>query len=400
MGSLRRDKGSGDQPRWIASQGRWRARFTHPDTGIRLAVYSHIKGRAGARQCTARRDAALAAIDTALDAEQGTQTLARYLDRWLETVARPSLRPRSFERYEGIVRLHIVPGLGSVKLAKLRAQHIADLYASLHKPRMVTITHARSVRTVERAMSASSIRYLHAVLHSALAQAVEWRIIADNPADRVRLPAKTSEAMTPLTPEQARDFLEAIRGHPLETLFTLAIATGMRQGEILGLRWADLDGHRLHIRHTLVRMDGGWWLGDPKTPHSRRTIELTEPTVKALRAYRARRAKALLALGHRLTSEDLIFSDASGTPLHGRHVTQRHLAPLLREAGLPAIRFHDLRHTYATLQLAAGTNPKLVAEVLGHKDVGITLDRYSHSQPTMHREAAERLDAMLGRTSG
>ena len=144
----------------------------------------------------------------------------------------------------------------------------------------------------------------------------------------------------------------------------------------------------------------GWWLGDPKTPHSRRTIELTEPTVKALRAYRARRAKALLALGHRLTSEDLIFSDASGTPLHGRHVTQRHLAPLLREAGLPAIRFHDLRHTYATLQLAAGTSPKLVAEVLGHKDVGITLDRYSHSQPTMHREAAERLDAMLGRSSG
>ncbi|PZR65221.1 MAG: hypothetical protein DLM71_00165 [Chloroflexi bacterium] len=101
-----------------------------------------------------------------------------------------------------------------------------------------------------------------------------------------------------------------------------------------------------------------------------------------------------------LTSEDLIFSDASGAPLHGRHVTQRHLASLLREASLPAIRFHDLRHTYATLQLAAGTSPKLVAEVFGHQDVGITLDRYSHSQPAMHREAAERLDAMLGRSSG
>jgi integrase len=400
MASLRRDKGSGDQPRWIASQDRWRARFTHPDTGKRVAVYSFLKGRAGARQCAERRDAALAAVDDALDAERAAQTLAQFLERWLETVARPNLRPRSFERYEGIVRRYLVPELGAVKLGRLRTRHIADLYASLRLPRTVTITHARSVRTVERAMSAASLRYLHAVLHGALSQAVEWRIIASNPADRVRLPAKTGEVMTPLAPDQVPTFLEAIRNHPLEAVFTLAIATGMRQGEILGLRWRDLDGRRLHVRHTLVRMNGGWWLGDPKTPQSRRTIELTDPTVKVLRAHRRRRAKHFLRLGHRLTADDLIFTDDGGMPLHGRHLTERHLRPLLREAGLPEIRFHDLRHTYATLQLAVGTNPKLVAEVLGHKDVGITLDRYSHSQPAMQREAAERLDALLGRSPG
>lgn len=388
------------QPRWIASQDRWRARFTHPDTGKRVAVYSFLKGRAGVRQCAERRDAALAAVDDALDAEQAAQTLAQFLERWLETVVRPNLRPRSFERYEGIVRRYLVPELGAVKLGRLRTRHIADVYASLRLPRAVTITHARSVRTVQRAMSAASLRYLHAVLHGALSQAVEWRIIASNPADRVRLPAKTGEVMTPLAPDQVPTFLEAIRDHPLEVVFTLAIATGMRQGEILGLQWRDLDGSRLHVRHTLVRMNGGWWLGDPKTPQSRRTIELTDPTVTMLRAHRRRRAKHFLRLGHRLTADDLIFIDDSGMPLHGRHVTERNLRSLLRSAGLPEIRFHDLRHTYATLQLAVGTSPKLVAEVLGHKDVGITLDRYSHSQPAMQREAAERLDALLGRNSG
>jgi len=206
--------------------------------------------------------------------------------------------------------------------------------------------------------------------------------------------------MTPLAPDQVPTFLEAIRDHPLEVVFTLAIATGMRQGEILGLQWRDLDGSRLHVRHTLVRMNGGWWLGDPKTPQSRRTIELTDPTVTMLRAHRRRRAKHFLRLGHRLTADDLIFTDDSGMPLHGRHVTERNLRSLLRSAGLPEIRFHDLRHTSATLQLAVGASPKLVAEVLGHKDVGITLERYSHSQPAMQREAAERLDALLGRNSG
>ncbi|MBA3586373.1 MAG: site-specific integrase [Chloroflexi bacterium] len=179
----------------------------------------------------------------------------------------------------------------------------------------------------------------------------------------------------------------------------MAIATGMRQGELLGLRWRDVDwdGRRIGVRHTLVRMGGQWWLGDPKTAASRRAIDLTPPTLDVLRAHRIRQAKALLGIGHRATVDDLIFTDAAGDPLWGRHVTTRQLRPLLRRAELPRIRFHDLRHTFATLQMAAGTNPKIVSEMLRHKDVQITLDRNSHSLPTLQAEAMGRLDVILGR---
>ena len=137
------------------------------------------------------------------------------------------------------------------------------------------------------------------------------------------------------------------------------------------------------VHHTLIRLDGRWWLGEPKTPKSRRAIDLTGPTLDLLRTHRARQAERLLAMGHALTDDDLIFCDAAGEPLWGRHVTTLQLKALLRRAELPPIRFHDLRHTFATLQLAAGTNPKIVSEVLGHKEIAVTLDRYSRALPTM-----------------
>jgi integrase len=136
------------------------------------------------------------------------------------------------------------------------------------------------------------------------------------------------------------------------------------------------------VHHTLIRLDGRWWLGEPKTPKSRRAIDLTGPTLDLLRTHRARQAERLLAIDRALTDDDLIFCDAAGEPLWGRHVTTLQLKTLLGRADLPPIRFHDLRHTFATLQLAAGTNPKIVSEVLGHKEIAITLDRYSHSLPT------------------
>ncbi len=206
--------------------------------------------------------------------------------------------------------------------------------------------------------------------------------------------------MRPLTTSEARRFLDAARAHPLEALFTLALTSGMRQGELLGLRWRDIDwaARRVSVHHTLVRMHGRWWLGDPKTAKSERGVALTDPTLDVLRVHRARHAERLLAIGHRVTDDDFVFSDDGGEPLWGRHVTTREFQPLLRRAELPPIRFHDLRHTFATLQLAAGTNPKIVSEVLGHKDVAITLDRYSHAMPTMQVEAMGRLDAILGRS--
>ena len=157
----------------------------------------------------------------------------------------------------------------------------------------------------------------------------------------------------------------------------------MRQGELLGLRWRDVDwaARRISVHHTLVRMHGRWWLGDPKTAKSERAVALTDPTIDLLRAHRAHQAERLLAIGHRVTDDDFVFCDDAGEPLWGRHVTTREFGPLLRQAELPPIRFHDLRHTFATLQLAAGTNPKVVSEVLGHKDVG------HHPRPLQPRHA-------------
>ena len=398
MGDIRRDKGTGERPRWVPSLRRWRARYMDAD-GKRRAAYSSTPGRAGAREAAAKRDVALRQVALGMIGDP-RQTVEQLLEHWLTDVAAVKLRPRSLERYEGIVRRYLIPAIGALELRALTPQHIAKLYAGLAAPREVTVTHARSRRTAVRTISAATLRYVHAVLHGALEQAMTWRLILSNPAARATLPRMNTPEMRPLTPDEARHFLGAVRGHPLEALFVLAIATGMRQGELLALRWRDLDWatRRVAVRHTLVRMGGRWWFGDPKTATSQRPIDLTEPTLEVLRAHRFRQAEALLATGHRVTDDDLIFTDATGDPLWGRQVTTRELRPLLRRAELPRIRFHDLRHTFATLQLAAGTNPKIVSEMLGHKEVHITLDRYSHALPTLQAEAMGRLDVILGRT--
>ena len=400
MAAIRRDKGSGEQPHWVPAMRKWRARYVDAE-GRRRSVTSSKPGRAGAREAAARRDEALRKA-TAGVLSNPQLTVADLLERWLSDVAAMKLRPRSLERYEGIVRRQLIPALGTVRLRALTPHHVAGAYAKIAKPREVTVSHARSRKTEMRAASPATLRYAHAVLHGALDQAVAWRLIERNPAAGASLPRATTPEMRPLSPPEARRFLEAAAGHPLEPLFVLAITTGMRQGELLGLRWRDVRwrARRIEVHHTLVRMSGRWWLGEPKTTKSRRSIEVTSATIELLRTHWASHAERLLASGHRMTDDDFIFADAAGEPLWGRHVTTLTLKGLLRRAGLPAIRFHDLRHTFATLQLAAGTNPKIVSEVLGHKEVGITLDRYSHALPTLHTKAMARLDALLGRTGG
>ncbi len=398
MAATRRDKGSGEQPRWRPSEGRWRARYVDA-LGVRRSVYSSTPGRAGAREAAAKRDEAIRRAELGIVSNPHL-TVGDLLERWLTEVAPLRLRPSSLVRYRGIIREQLLPTVGRIPLAALAPEHVARAYAELAAPREVTINHARARYTEPRARSQAAIRYAHAVLHRALDQAVIWRLIERNPATGAVLPRRSRPEMRPLSTPEARRFLEATGGHPLEALFTLALTTGMRKGELLGLRWRDVDWatRRISIHHTLVRLHGRWWLGDPKTAKSERSVTLTDPTIDLLRAHRAHQAERLLAIGHRLTDDDFLFSDDAGDPLWGRHVTTREFGPLLRQAELPPIRFHDLRHTFATLQLAAGTNPKIVSEVLGHKDVAITLDRYSHALPTMQTEAMARLDALLGRS--
>jgi integrase len=205
--------------------------------------------------------------------------------------------------------------------------------------------------------------------------------------------------MHPLSPDEVRRLLEAASGDRLEALYVLAINTGMRRGELLGLKWSDVDleGGRLSIRRTLTRTDNGKrvTLGEPKTKGSRRTVRLTQRAIEALRSHLERQLGDIEAAGDLYYDRGLVFTTETGTPINPSNLRQRSFAPLLKRAGLPHIRFHDLRHTCATLLLSKGVHPKFVQELLGHASIAITLDTYSHMLPGMGDQTATAMEDAL-----
>jgi integrase len=205
------------------------------------------------------------------------------------------------------------------------------------------------------------------------------------------------QTMTTLTPEQVRDLLVAAQGDRLEALYVLALTTGMRQGELLALRWRDVDIDRsvLQVTATLQRTSSGLTFGEPKTKQSRRQILLTKAAMAALRQHRIAQAEERLRLGPAWDDHDLVFANEVGRPMEARNLVGRSFARLLARAKLPSIRFHDLRHSAATLMLSQGVHPKIASEMLGHSQIGITLDLYSHVIPTMQASATAALDALL-----
>lgn len=357
------------------SDGRWCAAIS-TDHGRRKFFYGKTRQEVAGKLATA-----LKARQDGLPILAERQTVAQFLGGWLESV-RPSLRPRTFVRYEQYVRLHAVPELGRVSLARLTPQHLQRLYAN----------------RLGAGLSPMSVRHLHAVLHRALGQAARWGLVGRNIADLVTPPRGKRYEMTTLTPGQARTFLEAAAGDRLEALYVLALTTGMRQGELLALRWQDVDleGGTLQVRGTLQRTPDGLAIAEPKTSHSRRQVALTSMAVHALRRHRVVQASERLRLGAAWDDNDLVFANEVGRPLEVRNVLSRSFRPLVERAGLPRIRFHDLRHTAATLLLGRSVHPKVVAEMLGHSQISVTLDLYSHVTPTMQRQAAEALDTVLG----
>jgi integrase len=237
------------------------------------------------------------------------------------------------------------------------------------------------------------------VLHKALSQAMQWSLIPRNPTEAVQAPSPAPQEMQPLSPQEARRFLEATRGDQLEALYVLAITTGMRRGELLGLKWSDvnLENATVSVRRTLSRTDNGKHvtLGEPKTRKSRRTIPLTAQAVEALREHLTRQLEDIEQLGDIYKDQGLVFTTNTGGPINPSNLRQRSLAPLLRKAGLPHIRFHDLRHTCATLLLSQNTHPKFVQELLGHATIAITLDTYSHVIPGMGDYTARAMENAL-----
>jgi integrase len=355
------------------------------------------------------------------------QTVAQFLERWLEH-KKARLRPRAWLTYEQAVRLHLVPGVGTIPLAKLTASQL-DAWFRRHQ---------------ENGTSARNICYARTVLRAALGQARKWRAVRENVAALVEPPRHRAKHIQPLSPEQARALLSAAKKHRLSALVSVATALGLRLGEALGLAWNDVDltAGVLTIRQALERSGGDstarrpliaerrelrkrmaaapkrsqerrelrrelealrikWrtvrtslQLAEPKSVRSRRTIRLPMIVVEALRQHRTRQRKERLAAGATWADTGLVFTSPIGSPLEPRQAT-REFHGILSAANLPSIRFHDLRHTAATLLLAQGVDPRTIMETLGHSQISLTLNTYSHVLPALQADAAAKLDAIL-----
>lgn len=362
--------------------GRWMARASLPN-GQRKAFYGRTRDEV-AKKLTA----ALGDRDKGLPSLNERKTLAAYLHEWLPAV-QPSVRAGTHTRYGQYVELHIIPGFGKKALARLTPAHLQAFYAK-------KLTEPRAPK--KPPLSPTTVAHIHTVLHTALEQALRWGLVARNVAALVDPPRSARKEMLTLSSDQAKTFLKAATGARFEALYTIALTTGMRQGELLALKWhsVDLDRGALQVRASVRRVKGGFLFSEPKTARSRRQITLSGTAVEALKRHKVEQNKERLQLGAEWEDNDLVFANELGRPVEPGNLLRRSFWPLLTAAGLPRIRFHDLRHTAATLLLERGLHPKVVSEMLGHSQIAVTLDLYSHVTPTMHRQAAEAMDALLG----
>jgi len=314
--------------------------------------------------------------DLGRDLEGAKITLNEYLNRWLETAVKPRVREKTCQDYEGMLRRYIRPCLGERVLAAMRP---LDIQATYHQ-------------MIERGLSARTVHYTHVVLKSAMRQALQWRLLLENPADGVKTPQQHRDEMRSLTVEQAQNFLKATLATPHGPVFAVARTTGMRPSEYLGLKWQDIDWARqtVGVVRSIRRLNGSWCFCDTKRSRSRRPIKLQRWIVALLRDLQTR------ASAHDLCPEahDLVFRTSSGQPINADYLAKR-FRSILDLAGLPRIRLYDLRHSAATIALAAGVSPTVVSEQLGHASTAFTLDTYAHVLPHMQDEAAARVEALL-----
>ena len=344
------------------------------------------------------------------------ETFTKYLKRWIVEVKEGEVRGRTLYDYQNIVRRYIedpprgTPLIGKIELKKLRKAHFRSLYKHMRR---------------ERHLAPRTIQYLHAVLRQALSEAVNDGVLAKNPTDGARLKKEKLEENAAATrpTEKARKlktmdgpgagrFLEAARMDRYYALWCILLSGGRRPGEALGLKWEDVDlaSGDLHVQRSLTRLGikAPWKLTEPKTTQARRTVPLPATATQALREWRRTQAAERLQLGDEYENNDFVFANEFGKPLHATNLARRNYRRILEAAELgtwegegknktfrPGFRMYDLRHTCATLLLKAGENPKVVGERLGHASIVLTLDTYSHVIPSMQKEAANKMEAVL-----
>lgn len=370
--------------------GRWMAQITigyDPETGKpkRVTFYGKTRPEVAEKLAKAQND-----MKHGTFTEPTRLTVGEWLDTWLREYKKPSLRPTTYDSYEVQVRCHLKPAIGHLRLRDLRPEHLQHLYNDKAKSGLSTTT----------------VRYIHAIMHQALEQAVKNQLVGRNVSKATTLPAMHKKEIRTLDLDQVVRLFTAIEGDRLFPAVYLEINTGLRRGELLGLRWRDVDlkAGTLTVRQELVRVRNHdakegerktlLVFQEPKTPSSRRTIPIPESALAELKRWKARQNQERLLLGAAYQDNGLVFCLEDGRPIDPRNFT-RHFDVMLKKSGLPHIRFHDARHTFATLMLELGEHPKVVQQLLGHSRIAVTLDTYSHVSLDLEKRAVARFNEVL-----
>ena len=321
--------------------------------------------------------------------EPTKMTLSEWLNKWMTNYKKLTLKRTTWELYNILIEKHIKPEIGGIKLSKLQTGHIQGLYSKKSQEGSRADNRPGS-------LSPKSIRHIHTVIRSALEQALRERLISINPADAAVLPRNYRKEMKILDIQGITKFLSAAKGSRYYTAFLLILATGLRRGEALGLRWKDIDLQKgvINVKQQLVRVKGGFMFSDLKTELSRRMVAIDDDIVQELKEHMESQMLERQKNHQIYEKNDLVFCSEIGKPIPPRNFV-RYFKAILKKAGLDEIRLHDLRHTYATMVLGQGISHKTLQENLGHYSASFTIEMYGHNTQDMKRDAAEKVGSLL-----
>jgi integrase len=358
----RRDRGEGTV---YPQRDKWIAQLTLPN------------GKRRSKSCESKKEALnwLSAekskINQGLFVADNRLRIGDFLASYMSGVAEHTLRPTTLQAHYSLINNHIVPELGNIRLSDLQPNQVQAFYA----------------QKLDEGLSKRTVQYLHAILHKALNQALRWGLVVRNVTDLVDVPSPERRSPHVWTVAEVQTFLLAVSDHRWYPIYVIAIYCGLRKGEILGLSKSDVDLSRgvIRVRHQVTQVQGvGSVISEPKTEKAKRQVTISEFPIQVLRDH----------LNSLKDNQSLLFATSSGKPLSSRNVV-RHFKSVIESTGLPDIRFHDLRHTHATLLLSAGTHPKVVQERLGHSQISLTLSTYSHVMPGIQEKAADDFQRIM-----
>lgn len=349
---------------------------TSPDGKYRRH-FETIHGRKSDAQ--KRLNELLVSLEKGIYTPPGRLTVAEHLHNWLEGYVKTNCAQRTLDGYQSIIVTHLIPALGHIQLKHLNPQAIQSYYG----------------KACER-LSPRTVHHHHRVLSQSLKYAVRQGYLGRNPAEMVDPPSPRKKVMRTLTPTEVEVLFEKAQGNYYYPIVYTAVSTGLRQAELLGLRWRDIDLDMLSISvsQVLYKRRGICQFKEPKTSHSRRRVAMTPKLALFLREYKAEREQLYHDLGEQLTLDDLVFTSIAGKPIDPCVLTHA-FTRMARQANLNGVRFHDLRHTFASLMLLRGAKPKVISEALGHSSVAFTMDVYSHIIEGMQSDAMALLDEVL-----